>query len=125
MRALLDTHILIWLMEDDPRLSADGRQRIVGAEELFVSSASIWEIAIKVGIGKMRIDVERLLLRMAQTDIHELPVANRHAKAVASLPRLHRDPFDRLLVAQAMVESMHMLTADPHLAAYSALVVTI
>ena len=123
MRVLLDTHIFIWLMEDDPQLSAEGRKLISGSEELLVSSASVWEMAIKVSIGKMRIDLEELVSRMAMAGIRSLPVTNAHAKAVANLPLLHRDPFDRMLVAQALEEGLRLLTADKRLAAYSDLVV--
>lgn len=125
MRLLLDTHVLIWFMEDDSLLTAKARSSISAAEHLFVSSASVWEIAIKARIGKLRIDVERLVLRMAEAGIGELAVTNHHATATAKLPLLHNDPFDRLLVAQAITEPMRMLTADAHLKAYSDLVILV
>jgi len=125
MKLLLDTHILIWLMEDDPRITPRARSLIADAEQSFVSSVSIWEIAIKVSTGKLRIDIDRIILRMSQAGLHDLPVSNHHAKAVARLPLHHSDPFDRLLVAQAMTEPLHLLTADTRLAAYSELVIAI
>jgi len=125
MRLLVDTHILIWMLMDDSRLNSKARQTIAGATGILVSSASIWEIAIKVRVGKLRIDLARLISRMALTGIDELTVTNTHALATAQLPMLHRDPFDRMLVAQAMTESAELLTADVRLAPYSDLVVLV
>jgi PIN domain nuclease of toxin-antitoxin system len=85
----------------------------------------VWEIAIKTRLGKLRIDAERMLDRLVQAGIGELRVSNLHALAAGKLPLLHRDPFDRLLVAQAMTETMRLLTADAQLAAYSELVILI
>ena len=125
MRLLLDSHILIWLMEDDARLTAEMRAFIAGATEVFASTASIWELAIKASVGKLHLDVERLAGLLDAAGIGELPITRQHAIAMASLPPLHRDPFDRLLVAQAMSEPMRLLTADPQLAAYSELVMVL
>jgi PIN domain nuclease of toxin-antitoxin system len=125
MRLLVDTHILIWMMEDNRRLNSKARQVIAAAAEIFVSSASIWEIAIKMRVGKLQIDLERLIPRMALAGLAELSVTNAHALATAQLPMLHRDPFDRLLVAQAQAETMRLLTADPRLMRYSELVISV
>jgi PIN domain nuclease of toxin-antitoxin system len=125
MRLLLDTHALLWLMEDSPRLSKAGRSAIADASEVYVSTASIWEVAIKWRLRKMEEDPGIVVEKLEAAGIKELPVANRHAVATAKLPLLHRDPFDRLLVAQAISENMRLLTADARLAAYSELVVTI
>jgi PIN domain nuclease of toxin-antitoxin system len=125
MRLLLDTLTLLWLLEDNPRLSPSARSLIVSASEVYVSSATIWEISIKARLGKIRTDPEEVLVLMERAGLRELPVNGRHAVAIRSLPLVHRDPFDRMLVAQAMCESMRLLTADPQLAAYSKLVVTI
>jgi PIN domain nuclease of toxin-antitoxin system len=122
---LLDTHIFLWLVDDDRRLTAQARQLILGASQVFVSSVSIWEIAIKSCIGKIRVDPVDADREIQICGFRELNVTNRHAIQVASLPMLHNDPFDRLLVAQAMTEPLHLLTADARLAAYSALVITI
>ncbi len=95
------------------------------AEEVYVSSASIWEIAIKWRIGKIEEDPEIVAAKLESAGLRELPVTNRHAVAVGRLPLLHNDPFDRLLVAQAITEGLHLLTADTHLAGYSDLVIAI
>jgi PIN domain nuclease of toxin-antitoxin system len=125
MRLLLDTHILVWLLEGDSRLTSGARNLIVNAEAAFASSASIWEIAIKTRLGKLRIDTERMLDKLAQAGIDELPVSNLHAVATGKLPLIHHDPFDRLLIAQAITEPMRLLTADARLSAYSELVILI
>ena len=93
--------------------------------EVYVSIASIWEIAIKWRIGKMEEGPEEVVATIGRSGLFELPVNARHAVATSKLPLLHNDPFDRLLVAQAISETMRLLTADSHLAAYSELVVTI
>jgi len=125
VRLLLDTHILIWMMAEDARLSAEARSLISGATAVYASTASIWELAIKASLGKLHLDVERMAGLMDEAGIYELQIAREHVMAVARLPLLHRDPFDRLLIAQAITEPMRLLTADPQLAAYSELVVTI
>lgn len=125
MNLLLDTHIFLWLVDDDRRFTAQARQLILGASQVFVSSVSIWEIAIKSCLGKIRVDPVDADREIQICGFRELNVTNRHAIQVASLPMLHNDPFDRLLVAQAMTEPLHLLTADARLAAYSALVITI
>ena len=125
MRLLLDTHALLWLMEDDPRLSSKASALIQDAEAVYVSSASIWEIAIKWRIGKIEEDPEIVVEQLERAGLRELQVANRHAVAAGRLPLLHRDPFDRLLIAQAIVEPMRFLTADARLKAYSDLVIAI
>jgi PIN domain nuclease of toxin-antitoxin system len=89
---------------DDVRLSAKGRATIASATEVFVSSASIWEASIKVGLGKLDADISRLVSEIAVSGFRELPVTAKHASVVADLPNVHRDPFDRMLVAQAMTE---------------------
>jgi len=123
MRLLLDTHIFLWLAADSPRLNAKARRLLNGASEVYVSSATIWESAIKARIGKLTVDPEDLLLEIEKCGFKELPVFGRHGAAVARLPLLHRDPFDRILVAQAISEQLRLLTIDPELAAYSELVI--
>ena len=125
MRLLLDTNTLLWLMEGNPRLSRHVRSLIENAEEVYVSSVSLWEIAIKSRIGKLEEDAELVAGQLEAAGLSELPVTHRHAVAVGRLPLLHRDPFDRLLVAQAITEPMRLLTADTRLAAYSELVILI
>lgn len=125
MRLLLDTHIFLWLMAGDARLNARAKEMLERAERVFISSATIWEIAIKVRLGKLTVDLEQLIPEIQKNGFEELPVLSRHAKEVARLPRHHGDPFDLLLVAQAMTEPMHLLTADGQLAEYSELVIVI
>ncbi|MGU7771363.1 type II toxin-antitoxin system VapC family toxin [Burkholderia sp. MR1-5-21] len=118
MRLLFDTHIFIWVVTDDPKLSIRARTLIAAADEVFVSSASIWEAAIKVGRGKLNVDIDRLIDEIDASGYNELPVRAAHGAAVRNLPHHHRDPFDRLLVAQAHYEPLRLVTADGHLAQY-------
>ena len=121
MKLLLDTHLLLWAAGDPDRLSATARTLIGTPEhELFFSAASVWEIAIKSGLGREDFQVNARLLRRGLLDngYRELPVGSEHAVALDSLPPLHKDPFDRLLVAQAMVEGITLLTADASVAQY-------
>jgi len=125
MRLLFDTHILYWSFFERRRLSQLALKLIDEAEEIYVSSASIWEIAIKVRLGKMKVDPRELLDRFDESGFQELPVLFKHAILVADLPLHHADPFDRLLVAQAMSEPLHLLTADAQLQQYSQLVILV
>lgn len=125
MRLLLDTHVFLWLTMDDRRLDPSARRLITSANQIFVSSASIWEIAVKARLNKIGADPEDAVQEMKICGFLELPVLARHAVEVARLPLLHRDPFDRLLIAQAIVEPMRLLTADAKLTAYSELVIAI
>jgi PIN domain nuclease of toxin-antitoxin system len=125
MRLLLDSHIFSWTFYEPEKLSAGAIEIISGADEIYVSSASIWEIAIKVRLGKMNADPAELFEQIAANNFHELPVLSRHALLVAKLPLHHTDPFDRLLIAQAIIEPMHLLTADPKLRQYSELVIQV
>jgi len=119
---LLDTHVFIWAVDDDPKLSATTWSTIEEADAVYVSSASIWEATIKYQLGKLKIAPERLVDAVAGSGFLELPIRLRHAAAVARLPQIHRDPFDRLLLAQAISEPLHFLTADDKLTQYSELV---
>lgn len=113
---MLDTHAFLWWITDDPRLSRRARAVMrSGRNRLLLSAASGWEIAIKAGLGRVRIPepvADFLLDQMARNAIEPLPVSMRHALHVATLPPLHRDPFDRMLVAQAQLEELAILTAD-------------
>lgn len=122
MRLLLDTHILLWCLDDDPKLSAVAWSRMEAAEALYVSSASLWEAAIKYQLGRLSVAPERLAEAVTASGFVELPITFQHAVAVANLPALHRDPFDRILIAQAISEPLHFLTADAQLQPYSPLV---
>ncbi len=122
MRLLLDTHIFLWLTAGDARLTQVARNHIDSAEVVLISAASMWEIAIKVRLGKLTGDFDELSAEIDRNGFEELPVRTRHAKQVASLPMHHGDPFDRLLVGQAIAEQVRLLTADLHLKQYSELV---
>ncbi len=122
MKALWDTHAFLWWIADDPRLSS--RVRAVAGNsrtDLLFSAASGWEIAIKARIGKLRLpdDPQRYLPdQLARNATRLLPIQLAHALRVFTLPDLHADPFDRMLVAQAQVEGLPILTADPQIARY-------
>jgi PIN domain nuclease of toxin-antitoxin system len=121
MKLLLDTHILLWAAGEPDRLPAEARALIADdANELLFSAASLWEVAIKSGLGREDFVADARLLRRGLLDngYGELPVASEHAVAVGDLPPVHRDPFDRLLVAQAMVEGVTLLTSDELIARY-------
>ena len=122
MRILLDTHIYLWWLEDHPKLSTEARTLIGDATEVYVSSASIWEASIKAGIGKLDVDVDALVAEIAGSGFSELQISARHAAAVRGLADIHNDPFDRLLIAQAICEPLRFLTHDGKLKAYSQLV---
>ena len=121
MRLLLDTNLLVWAMGSPERLSAALAAMLQDpANTPVFSVASLWELVIKQGLGKPDFRVEPALLRRALLDggWQELPVQAHHALAVAALPLLHRDPFDRLLLAQASADGLLLITADKQLAAY-------
>ena len=117
MRVLLDTHTFLWWISDARELSARARQTIASAEnECFLSAASCWEMAIKASLGKLDLGgtVERFVPHhLAVNGFRELPIEIGHAAGVARLPFHHRDPFDRLLVSQALQEDLRIVTADP------------
>jgi PIN domain nuclease of toxin-antitoxin system len=114
---LLDTHVLIW-WDEGRGLSSSGRRAIETADSVYVSAASAWEVAIKIGLGRLRPTrtVERAV---EESGFVELPITFRHAERVASLPAHHRDPFDRLLIAQAEVEGLTLVTRDPAFGPYA------
>jgi len=121
MKLLLDTHLLLWAAGSPNRLSAAARKLIGNqATELLFSAASIWEVAIKRGLGRSDFQADPRLLRRGLLDngYSELPILSDHVVALDSLPPIHRDPFDRLLVAQATVEGITLLTADSVVAKY-------
>jgi len=125
VRLLLDTHIALWLVRDAPELSAEARRLINNADAVFVSSVSVWEATIKVAIGKLPLDPARLESQLLAAGVQPLPLSWAHARALHGLPMLHRDPFDRMLVVQAMTEPLHLLTHDAALAPYSDLVILV
>jgi PIN domain nuclease of toxin-antitoxin system len=125
MRLLLDTHVFLWSVTDDRKLTKAARKLILDAEDVFVSSASIWEASIKAGLGKLDVDVNLLVSEIEASGFSELPVRAAHAAMVRDLPDIHRDPFDRLLVAQALSEPLRLVTSDGHLSKYTDLVITV
>ena len=125
MKLLLDTHILLWVMRDARELSAAARDFIERADDVYVSSVSLWESAIKAATGKLPLAPHALEAGALRAGFIPLPVTWAHALAVDALPLLHRDPFDRMLVAQAVSEPMHLLTHDATLARYSPLVTVV
>lgn len=122
MRLLLDTHVWLWLALDPGRVSADVRARIDSVDtEVHVSVATLWEVVIKTGLGKLSLPDPPETFWERQTrdsGISALAIRPEHILDVASLPYVHRDPFDRLLVAQARVEGLTLVTADPKVRAY-------
>jgi PIN domain nuclease of toxin-antitoxin system len=122
---LLDTHIFCWSFYEPERLSFETRDLMNRAEEIFVSSVSIWEVAIKSRLGKINANPKELFEQIEANGFRELPVWSRHALLVAKLPMHHTDPFDRLLIAQAMSEPLHLLTTDEKLRQYSELVIQV
>jgi len=121
MKLLLDTHLLLWAAGKPGRLSADARRLMKDAgNELIFSAASLWEIVIKRGLGRDDFQVDPRLFRRGLLDngYIELPIGSEHAVAIDGLPLLHKDPFDRILIAQALVEGIILLTMDPLVAQY-------
>lgn len=118
MRVLLDTHVLLWMAADDPRLPAHMREAIArGTVEPVVSAATVWEVAIKSALGKLAVP-DDLFERAAADGFRPLAITWSHAEAAGRLPRHHADPFDRMLIAQARLEDLVLMSADPAFAAY-------
>lgn len=118
MRLLLDTHVFLWAVTANRRLNPAKRAFLSRADVVYVSAASVWEIAIKARLGKIEADAPSLVEAIANSGFQELPVCAHHAAAVAKLPLHHTDPFDRLLLAQAFLEPLRFVTADSALVAY-------
>lgn len=121
MKFLLDTHLLLWAAGQPDRLSKKALALLKPtANELLFSAASLWEVAIKRGLGRADFKVDVRLLRRGLLDngYSELSIGSEHVVAIESLPPIHKDPFDRILVAQAQVEGITLVTADPGMARY-------
>ena len=125
MRLLLDTHIFLWAVAGSPLLKPAARRFIESADEVYVSAASIWEVAIKARLGKIAADPHELTAAIAASGFVELSVSATHAAGVVQLRSHHNDPFDRLLIAQALAEPLKLVTADQVLAEYSDIVVLV
>jgi PIN domain nuclease of toxin-antitoxin system len=121
MKAILDTHAFLWALAGDARMSRRARDVFAGSTDLFLSMASIWEILIKVQSGKLNLPQPAgpyVLSRLAENRIKTLPISIDHLLAIERLPRHHRDPFDRMLIAQSMEEDWPIITADPKFKQY-------
>ena len=121
---LLDTHVFLWWRADSPSLSASARSVIATADLVFVSAASAWEAAIKVGLGRLRLP-DTFESGVAESGFERLPIGFAHAEEVGELPLHHRDPFDRMLVAQARIERLTLVTHDRRLEPYEVDLLTI
>jgi PIN domain nuclease of toxin-antitoxin system len=120
MNILLDTHVALWAVTDDKRLGKEARRLIVEAAAVFVSAASVWEIAIKhsLGRGEMPVSASKALSFFEDAGYVLISIESKHAVFVEGLPNHHADPFDRMLVAQANCEPLHLVTHDPMVARY-------
>jgi PIN domain nuclease of toxin-antitoxin system len=129
VRLLLDTHIALWAVADDPRLSAKARNLIADpANEIIVSAASLWEIAIKHALARgapndMPISAQEALGYFQDAGYELLDISPAHVVAIETIPTMHADPFDRILVAQALAVPLRLLTHDPVVALYSDLII--
>jgi len=121
VRLLLDTHVFLWWLADDDRLKKAERDAIRSPEnDVYLSAASIWEIVIKQGLGRLRVP-ESASVAALRLGLQPLPITFEHAEATATLPPLHGDPFDRILVAQARTETLTLVSYDTAIRAYPAL----
>ena len=118
MKLLLDTHVLLWWLADDTRLRAEAKNAIAEPENIvFVSAVTTWEIAIKTGLGKLILP-EGLEEQISKNAFTPLPITIAHTLAIAQLPPIHQDPFDRMLVSQALLEEMTLITHDQRIMKY-------
>ncbi len=117
MSLLIDTHVVLWWLADDVTLSDEVKSTLDNEPEVYVSAATVWEIAIKQAIGKI-VEPTDLLEQIHVSGFRELDICSEHAMAAGRLPLIHRDPFDRMLVAQARCEGMTLVTRDPHCQKY-------
>jgi PIN domain nuclease of toxin-antitoxin system len=125
VKVLLDTHIFYWTLYERIKQPALATKLILEAEAVYVSAASLWEIAIKVKIGKLKADLDEMIATIEPAGFLTLSVTPQHAAQIAKLSLHHTDPFDRMLVAQAMSHPLHLLTVDSKLPPYSSLVIQV
>jgi PIN domain nuclease of toxin-antitoxin system len=125
MMLLLDTQIVMWAALDAPKLPAAARQRIANASAVYVSAVSLWEIGMKVSTGKLKLSMADLEAKLVAASAVPLALTWSHAIRAYDVAPLHRDPFDRLLLAQAVTEPLHLLTTDEALKSYSSLVIAV
>ena len=124
MQILIDTHLLLWALSSPRKLSTRARQ-LIEKSDVYVSAASIWEISIKAALGKLAASSSEVLSAVEPAGFALLPISGEHAADVATLPLHHKDPFDRLLIAQARCEPMRLLSNDPILRAYGDFVIIV
>lgn len=124
MRLLLDTHLLLWALAAPSKLSENARKQIEDSE-VYASAASIWEISIKSALGKLDADPAEILAAVEPAGFAMLPITGTHAAKVAELPPLHKDPFDRMLVAQALCEPMILYTNDEVMGPYGSFITVV
>jgi PIN domain nuclease of toxin-antitoxin system len=128
LNLLLDTHVALWAIADSPKLPLKARELIASPRtNVWISTASIWEIAIKYSLGRgdMPISGQTALRYFSESGYRQLPIEAEHAVAIEDLPAHHSDPFDRILVAQALVEPMRLMTHDATVALYSDTIIKI
>lgn len=125
MRLLLDTNALLWAMTNGPRIAPVRELLLDDSNEVFVSTVSWWEIAIKTRLGKLDANLPELRATARESGFLELPLLGSHAEMLATMPRYHNDPFDHMLVAQAMAEPLRLITGDSVLSQYTPLVLHI
>ena len=122
MRLLLDTNVLLWTLAGSPKIQPVSQLILAPESEVFVSTASLWEIAIKTAIGKLTADLTEIRQAVAASGLLELSIRGEHVETIATLPMHHKDPFDRMIVAQAITEPLRLLSGDRQLAVYTELV---
>ena len=126
MKLLIDTHILLWWLNDDEKLPEKAKQLIQQPEnEVYVSHISLWEIQIKIKIGKLHADLEAIIKQLPANNFVELPSRTSHIITLSRLPLHHQDPFDRMLIAQAISEPLHLMTCDKNIARYKDMVLLV
>jgi PIN domain nuclease of toxin-antitoxin system len=125
MRILLDTHIYLWWLEDSSLLSPAARKIITDAENVYVSAASLWESVIKISLGKLEAEPAELAAGIRESGFEPLSITPEHTLALTRLAHLHKDPFDRMLLAQSLSEPLRLLTTDSQLPPYSELVIKV
>lgn len=117
MSLLLDTHVVLWWLTDDPTLPDDIKTRLDHEPDVYISPATIWEVTVKQAIGKLKQPAD-LPERIRDSGFDEIPIKSAHAIVAGRLPMIHRDPFDRMLVAQALCDDLTLVTRDPHCQRY-------
>jgi PIN domain nuclease of toxin-antitoxin system len=121
VKVLLDSHAFLWWLAENPKLSVEARQVVADPSSIVhVSAATIWELSIKAALGKLDLGDADLVEEIQANDFVELPMTARHSLAAGALPRHHEDPFDRMLIAQARIEGLTIITRDPAFRAYGA-----